>query len=343
MVRKALNSPCLVYLRQALSFIFIYEGATFLRLNMFKYKFEINKEGCWAYWAQSSIRWNWYFNQGEANKWKEFTGEFTVEEENGLNRLREILQKEGNAYLWLWDRYENNQIENKEGKESWEKIKSVLADKFEKIWQIEKPKLEAWKKELEQLDLKDKEDNLKRIFNFFGVFNQEKEIKAKLLFGFGKKAGGATKKEFPNSMILLLSGADLKDRRFVLNVLLHESLHLLEYSSEKDLLFRQSFKEILAPLKIKQSQPSWRHLITESIIGSIIGRGVGCWDKGESKEITGIFVDKEKNRNHFYNQKILLISQKLAPLTEKYLKNNKEMDSVYTDQVLEILKEELVD
>jgi len=308
---------------------------------MFKYKFEINKEGCLAYWAQSSVQWNWYFNQEEANKWKEFTGEFTAEEEKGLNRLKEILQKEGNAYLWLWDRYENNQIENKEEKESWKKIKSVLADKFEKIWQVEKPKLEAWKKELEQLDLKDKEDNLKRIFNFFGVSNQEKEIKAKLLFGFGKKAGGATKKEFPNSMILLLSGADLKNRRFVLNVLLHESLHLLEYSSEKDLLFRQSFKEILASLKIKQSQPSWRHLIVESIISSIVGREVGYLDKKDLKETTNVSISKEKNRSQFYNQKILLMAQKVAPITEKYLKDNKEMDSVYTDQVLGILKEEL--
>jgi len=308
---------------------------------MFRYKFEINRGGCFAYWAQSSVRWNWYFNQKEADKWKEITGEFNSEEEKALNDLKEILQKEGNAYLWLWNRYENNSIEDKEEQGNWEKMENVLEDKFEKIWQIEKPKLKVWLNQLEQLNLKDKEDDLKKIFNFFGVADYKEEIKVKLLLGFGKQAGGATKKEFSNSLILLLSEADLTDKKVILNVLLHESLHLLEYSSTKDLLFRESFKKILAPLKIKQSQPSWRHLIIESIISSIVGREVGYLDKKDLKETINVSISKEENRGQFYNQKILLMAQKVAMITEKYLKDNKEMDSVYTDQVLEILKEEL--
>jgi len=308
---------------------------------MFKYKFEINRGGCFAYWAQSFVRWNWYFNQKEVDKWKEITREFNSEEEKVLDNLKKILQKEGNAYLWLWNRYENNPIEDKREQEDWEEIKSILEDKFEKIWQREKPKLEAWLNQLEQLDLKNKEDDLKKIFNFFGVTDYKEEIKVKLLLGFGKQAGGATKKEFSNSLILLLSETDLIDKEAVLNVLLHESLHLLEYSSTKDLLFRQSFKKILAPFKIKQSQPSWRHLIVESIVSSIVGRELGYLDKKDLKETINISISKEENRGQFYNQKILLMAQKVAPITEKYLKDNKEMDSVYTDQVLEILKEEL--
>jgi hypothetical protein len=305
---------------------------------MFKYKFEINRGGCFAYWAQSSVRWNWYFNQKEVDKWKEITGEFNSEEEKALDNLKKILQKEGNAYLWLWNRYENNLVEDKEEQEDWEEIKSILEDKFEKIWQREKPKLEAWLNQFEQLDLKDKEDDLKKIFNFFGVTDYKEEIKVKLLLGFGKQAGGATKKEFSNSLILLLSEVDLTDKEVILNVLLHESLHLLEYSSTKDLLFRQSFKKILAPLKIKQSQPSWRHLIVESIISSIVGREVGYLDKRDLKEVNNVLISKKENRSQFYNQKILLMAQRVEPITEEYLKDNKEMDSVYTDQVLEILK-----
>ena len=300
--------------------------------------FRSNRGGCFAYWAQSSVRWNWYFNQKEVDKWKEITGEFNSEEEKALDNLKKILQKEENAYLWLWNRYENNLVEDKEEQEDWEEIKSILEDKFEKIWQREKPKLEAWLNQFEQLDLKDKEDDLKKIFNFFGVTDYKEEIKVKLLLGFGKQAGGATKKEFSNSLILLLSEVDLTDKEVILNVLLHESLHLLEYSSTKDLLFRQSFKKILAPLKIKQSQPSWRHLIVESIISSIVGREVGYLDKRDLKEVNNVLISKKENRSQFYNQKILLMAQRVEPITEEYLKDNKEMDSVYTDQVLEILK-----
>lgn len=310
---------------------------------MFSYEFEIDKEACFTYWVQSSIKWNWYFNQKEFDKWVQITGEFNFQEKKVLNSLKDILQKEENGYKWLWNKYTGNKINDIREQEKWNKIRKILENKFEIIWQSEYPKLLIWKDKLEQYNFQNLNNDFKKISTFFGVKNSE-IISVKLFFGFGKKAGGGTKKEFTNLLILLLSGVDVLDLKSILKVLAHENIHLIEYSSKKDLLFRQSYKKILASLKIKQSQPSWRHLIVESIVSSIVGRDVGYLDEkiGVNENFQKVVLDKKnENKNQFYNRKITIVSKKIASLTKKYIKNNKEMDLDYTNQVIQEWKKEM--
>ncbi|MCK4387004.1 MAG: hypothetical protein KAV41_02905 [Candidatus Pacebacteria bacterium] len=311
---------------------------------MFLYKFEIDKDTCFAYWAQSLIQWNWYFNQKERDKWTCFVGELNKKENDALNFLKEVLEKEDNAYLWLWGRYSGKSLENLEEKEKWEKIKKHLRCKFEIIWQSEYPKLLIWKNKLEDYNFQNLKKDFEKINNFFGVKNGN-EITVKLLFGFGKKAGGNAKKEFPNLLLLTLSGVDILDINSVIKILLHENIHLIEHNSDKDILFKKSYQNILAPTKMKQSKPSWRHLIIETAVSSIVGREVGYLDAKIGLENLSQnkmpIDDKSKSRVWQYDQKIKTVSAKLSQLTVEYLKNNKEMDENYSNQVARLWKEEI--
>ena len=306
---------------------------------MFSYNFKINKEICFIYWVQSSTEWNWYFCQKEYDKWIQITGDFNNEEKKILESFKKTLQKENNGYTWLWNRYMGNEIYDKGEKKKWQYLKKILKNKFEILWKSEHPKLVAWKKKLEEHDFNYLKNDFEKIYNFFDT-KDVNEIIVNLCFGWGKLPGGNVKKEFPNNILLTVSNSDITNIGGVLKTLFHEHIHLIEYSSNKDKLFRESYKKILAPLSISKQKQSWRHLIVESIIFSMVGKNVGYLDrkigiKNTSKKIK-IIGDKNKIKN--YGEKIKNTSKKISKLTEKYIREEKTLDKDYSDFVLNVLK-----
>ncbi len=101
---------------------------------MIKYNFQINKNLNFAYWVQSIIEWNWYFNKKEYDYFNSITEDFNTAEEKILSSLKLILQKRENAYKWIWNRYSEKPISDKKESDIWEKSKNILNDKFELIW-----------------------------------------------------------------------------------------------------------------------------------------------------------------------------------------------------------------
>lgn len=304
------------------------------------YNFEINKEACFFYWIQSSIEWNWYFNQKEYDKWIQITGIFTDKEKKILKYFKDILQKENNGYTWLWDRYVGNKTDNNDEIKKIDELKKILENKFNILWKSEYPKLLQWKKKLEKYDLDDFNDDFKKIHRFFGVKDNRQKITVSLCFGWGRKSGGNVKREFPNNILLTLSNSDMTEMNQVLKTLFHENIHLIEYSSNKNILFKKSYEKIIIPLKISKQSQSWRHLIIESIISSIVGIDVGYLDrkigiKDTSKKIK---VTREKNKIKNYGDKIKNISKKISKLTERYIRERKTIDKDYSDFVLNALK-----
>ena len=309
---------------------------------MFLYKFEIDKNMCFAQWAQSLVEWNWYFDQKERDKWVSIVGELNKKEIDALNSLKKILQEEDNAYLWLWNRYLNKPIDNFRENEKWNEIKKSLQCKFEIIWQSEYPKLLAWKKELEDINFGKFRKDFKNIYNFFGL-KEIQNINVALCFGWGRVSGGHAKKEFPNKIILTISNSDINNKKRVFKTLFHENVHLIEYASNKDILFRKSYEKKIRPLNLPKQKYSWRHWIVEIIIYSIVGGEIGFLDKrvNEDNEISGIKDIQSKTSDAIQNyiNDIILPAKKLTVLTSKYLDNNKKLDQKYSDTAFDLLVE----
>jgi len=306
---------------------------------MIKYNFQINKNLNFVYWVQSIIKWNWYFNKKECDYFNGIAGNFNSAEEKILSSLKLILQKPENAYKWIWDRYSEKPISDKKEFDIWEKSKNILNDKFELIWQKELPKILEWKEKLEGYQFNDLEKFLKSIQNFFGV-DFKKEIAVQLCLSYRNDLPGAhVKKGFKNLIVLNISNLDKKIIKEVIDTLIHETSHLIEYESNKNQLLRDSYERIIKPKNLLQDNPSWYHLITESVITSIAGAD---FSYVASKIFPNQAITNEENLKEFdyqnnktnYSYQIKSVAYRFRELIKEYLNNNKEMDRFFTDAVV---------
>lgn len=296
---------------------------------MIKYNFQINKERCFAYWIQAMTKWNWYFDEKEFKYYKNIAGNFDYKENELLEKFKkQILKREPDGgYLWLWDRYSGKQIVNSEDQKLWVLLEKQFSKKFNVIWEKESYKLLKWKEMLKDYDFNKRNNFFVKIEKFFGkTLNQT--INVELCLEYNKNSpSGHVKKEFDN--LILLNISNLKDELIdkIINTLVHETSHLLDYSSGKEELLKKSYLKIINLKGIKQKKPSWKHLITESIITSIAGV-----DFSDDEENLKKF-DYENNKNN-YSYQIKSVAYRLRDLIKDYLDNNKEMDQSFADAVV---------
>ena len=132
-----------------------------------EFKFTIDKEAIFFYWAQLMVgKWSWYFEPENYELFKKNSGEFSDSENEALDKFKSIIQKKENQYLWLWQRYNNQPISNQEEIETFGSVRKILDSKFENVWQGELPKLESWKSRLESHDFAKYHNIFKKIIGF---------------------------------------------------------------------------------------------------------------------------------------------------------------------------------
>lgn len=311
---------------------------------MIQYKFIINKEICFAYWAQLLIQWGWYFEKRGHEFYKKYSEPFSLQEESALKMLKTILEKENNYFLWLWKQYTGKPIENVDELDRWNKIKKSLLPKFEAVWKDELPLLERWQKKLENYSFQPLESAINLVACFFDAPSiSDEEIIVKLSFCHDTETPTAhVKREFPSVMILNISRVDFSNLNKTISTILHETIHLLmEYkSSRAESLLHNSYSTIIVPLAIQLKNYKWKHLFVESVISSIassrlnsyFGRIIEKDEKAIASDVVGDFnLEKQKTNYGFL---IRVIAERIEPLTTSYLMANKVIDRTYADLVV---------
>ena len=272
------------------------------------------------------VEWNWYFNKKEFDYYKNILGEFNRKEKESLINFKKLLQKPDATYKWLWSRYSKIPIDDEQEFQILQNIKNNLSDKFEIIWNQEFPKLLEWQNMLKNYSFSRFNKILNSIQIFYGADFNDEEITVRLCLNHQNNfLGGHVKKEFKNLILLNISNLDKKLSSKAVDGLIHETVHLMDYSSDKSRLLKKSYLKIIAPQKIEQKNPSWRHLIIESVITSIAGVNFNI------KENLDKF-DYEKHKDD-YSYQIRAVARQIKELTKEYLDNNKEMDISYSDKV----------
>lgn len=332
-----------------------------------KYEFRIDKEACFAYWAQSLVSWIWYSKKNDYDHYVHAIGSFTMPEENALQKLKKLLQREDTGFLWLWNRYAGNEIANSKELSAWQDVREALKDKFEMAWSEELPKLEAWQKELNAYSFQELNVIFASVAHFFDKdVKTSKNITVKLLIHYDEKGlRGHAKKEFDNYIILALSNLERKYRDMAISTLAHETIHLMEYASPlSNALFNDSCQRILRPalrgdllsFVIKSvidifrrllpslfwmRGPKWRHLFIEAIITSMAGSSLITAYANQKvfrkptmlpNGTLPVFDFRGKDKKN-YSAQIRVIASRLVDLTKEYLDNNKKMDKKYSDAV----------
>jgi len=312
-----------------------------------KYNFLVDKEACFAYWAQSLIKWSWYFEQKEFDYHQGLFGPFTDGEEKSLKLLASILNKKGNYFNWLWSRYGGQKISDEEESKSWIKIRTTLDDKFERMWKIEEPKLKKWSIILSNYESPKLNEIYSKIFRFFDVKEQHLQIDVKLLFHWDSELPTAhVQRNFEKIMILNISNVKEVNIPEVINILTHETIHKIEYKSlTLPNLIENSFRQIIRPVDLDiqleglSKEEQWRHLLTETIIGAIASRRFNTYVGRElAKDVKQIEADKifdfnfTRDKNN-HGLLIRVVASKIEALTAEYLYTNKVISQQYCDKV----------
>lgn len=328
---------------------------------MISYNFEIDKEACFADFAQSLIRLNAYsFARNQFNHYFSIEKPLTNEEKKVLEKFKERLQKrndgfiwlwdkyvkkeEGAGFFWLWNRYSGVKIENQKDALLWQNIHQVLDERFERIWIEELPKLTVWQQKLQQYSFTYLNNIIfYKIAIFFGVnINSWNKITTKLFFCYDKNFPfGSAKREFKNLFILNISNVSLEHINKVINVLAHETAHLIEYTSPlSEELLKNSYLRIIKPAGLKRKGPPWRHLFVEAVITSIAGSGHSYnyvkhklfYDPNAPQENKSTVFDYNKMPNNYAYQIRAAVAQ-IIDLTIEYLDKEKKIDQEYSDAI----------
>lgn len=334
---------------------------------MIVYTFAIDKNACFAYWAQSLIQWIWLSKKADYEHYARTVGSFTIVEENALQKLKKLLQRKDTGFLWLWNRYVGNEITNPRELLTWQYVQRALKDRFEMVWNEESPKLQKWQKELNAYSFQELNAVFAEVAHFFNKdAGTSKNIIVRLLINYDEKSlRGHAKREFNNCIILALSSLEKRYRDMAISNLVHETIHLMEHASPlSEALFKDSYQKILKPTlrgnlfsSVMKSVmdilcrllpnlfwmrgPKWRHLFIEAVITSMAGSSLitayvnqrvfhkpSALPEGSLQ--TFDFRGKDKKN---YSAQIKIVASRLVDLTKEYLDNDKKMDKTYSDAV----------
>lgn len=304
-------------------------------------KFSINKETCFAYWVQSLIEWGGVISKADAEYYRAQGGSFSVEESEALERLKPVLQKEDNYYLWLWGRYVGDKIRDEREKQIWESVVSTLSPRFNELWAAEFPLLEGWKKELEASDLSAMQGVFEFSEKFFGVGDSKnQEVDVRLCLGnFPEAPEGHAKREFPEFVLANISHTLHAQLPRVLGVIAHEILHKIEYQSPISTnLLKNSYDEIIKPAGIT-TEWKWKDLMTEAVITSVASKRFnnffGRMIVKDEKMIKSDVVAKMNFEKYgkISGSLIRVVAGRLESLTAKYLNEGRVIDQEYCDEV----------
>ena len=333
---------------------------------MLNYSFQINKDVCFLFWAQSLINWRWTFDKLEYKYYFSFFYLWTSEELNSLNELKNILYGKDIQFLLLIER----QKVDKDILDSWLKIKNTLAEKFNAVWKEEFPKLQNLQKDIQTHPFNSSDDlsiKMPKVANFLNVdLKNFSSITVQLVLHNSKNSvSGHTHKLFPDLIILRASNLEHQYLDEVINVLFHETIHIIKNKSLRaDILLRNAYfkirfklflkkitnlfylliksikrlaiKEIKEGIKKAMKFPSWSYLFSEAVITSIAaGSGtINTYFRPNTQQKIEKF-DYLKNW-HNYTAQNRAVALRLVPLTTKYLDNNKTIDQNYCNEVIKI-------
>lgn len=285
--------------------------------------------------------------------WLKETGSLSTQEKQVLNKLKKTLQKYtfGPNY---WGRIflvePESSIWQKAGKmmlpkeiEVFKLAKTILLPRFEKIWVRDKHLLNYWAilcKQTDNLNLYLK--MVKNLNVFLGTKIFPQKIKVILLLSTeGYANGGAN---FAPGIITLEIGISSGISLHAKLVLWHELIHSIwGHITDNDKLrnFIERQKECFTLPEAFRKRPLV-NLINESIIGSLLPDGFLAKkyfgynsEDYYQRELEYFSAKKELNMGYW----LAFSGNKLMPLTQQYIEENKSINEEYIKQVLKILKQ----
>jgi hypothetical protein len=325
-----------------------------------KFNIKYSRLGNKFFFISNLSEWHFSCRQNYNEVWKSIIGKLNTDEQKYLLLFKKILQKYGfNNYLGLHfiipanEKSAHRKLNKIISKKEFEIIKKtfdLFEDKFKIVWQPSI--LQNNKKVLEKIINKYSGNLFKDVSKLFGVVKRNFNIY--LIhhpYNDSYVAGGANIKKYGVTMECnKLSLLDINTIENAISVILHEFFHMI-YGKKVRVMadsFCKNENSSLIPYRSEKN-------IVEEIVAHAMFSGIGYLSnkylfKESHKKIFNKFVEYEKIFNELKKSKIKSITRKqetmlyyfvilkIYPMINKYLHNNKKVDSDFISKIVEILK-----
>ncbi len=302
----------------------------------------------------------------EYNKeWIKLTGKLTQEERESLKKSREIIRKYTNRNLkFKYDYLDIVFTTSKNKSQLWRRIKKLTAEKefellqkvfsglsprFEKIWEVARPKLFINKKNFEYF-IKSNKEKIKFILSdladFYGERVPKGSINIFLIYVPIKKGGGGKARE--KRIILLERGVVKKNSyelRQAIAILIHEIIHsFFEGNYLKKLTYNFMRKiGVKKFIKVGKTKYDLEILLREAIASSLTPQGYLAekYFNLPVKERAKKFLKGRNLKKSFLDQRILFryISLVGYDLAKEYVNNKRRIDQNYLKNIYSFIIE----
>jgi hypothetical protein len=292
-----------------------------------EFKIIINKWANFYFFIQNLSEWHFSYRKEYNLAWRNELSIHSSEEETALQNFKKIRSNYGSSKTFFEQsffvfKYPLKKIKKYLTHEQYCTIKKtffIFKKKFNILYKKELPLLKRWKKQLlkeinNPINLKLISQKLTTLFG--AIVPIDTKTKIYLLCSDINRTGGGANID-NQSISLEISRYSLININQAIGIIWHEIIHLIFQN--------QKFYPLL--LKCFPSDPKTINLINEIVVGTLLPRG-----------ILGIRILKNKPLSNILPNINSEQTIKLLNLTKKYIDQNKQLDKIYIEKLLVILK-----
>lgn len=291
-----------------------------------KFKFIVSKWANFYLFVSNLSEWHFSARKNYNILWKEELSKFSDEEENALNKFKEIRQNYNSgrtffekAFFCADDPFDI--LQENLSKTEYQTIKqifSVLENKFNILYNNDLPLLEKWREELiNRINNSSSTNNITNtLAMLYNILIPEKEINIYISFSTYQQTGGSANID-DKSITLEVSRYPLEKINHALGIIWHEVIHLA---------YQDNFYKLL--LISSPTNQKIADFINELVVASLFPRGI--LGIRSLNTIPAIKLSPQINETQTIN---------IINLTKIYIDQNKSFDSDFIKKLEVIIKD----
>jgi len=320
---------------------------------MLNFIFTYQKTSSLFHFIENLSEWHYSCRLGDNKKWLLQTGDLTPEEQDALGKMRLLLQKYdyGEKFLGvpfitiseerIWEEIKK-WVEPNECT-SLQTIFQIFTPRFKIIWQKEEPKLQVWKKRLEELNNQGSRDNqINDLETFFNIEVQSKIVKVCLLVNASEKGGGGNANTGEEVITLDCSSMNIELAKRLYSTLWHETIHLVFEKEQLNPFLKDFLKDkgnFLMQSALGQILKSPTALLKEAIVTAVeayLAKTYLNLDvEEEQKGKLGVKFEAVKVNPKNYRLWYIYAAQKLLPAIVEYVRQKRSVDNEFLQLTFE--------
>ncbi|MGE5579056.1 MAG: hypothetical protein ACM3WU_03340 [Bacillota bacterium] len=312
------------------------------------YTVTYRRHACQFFFVNNMSGWHFACFPHYNEAWIQETGPLTKEETEALEAFADIAREYGYGPDWLGRPFvaapseeqaltDTEQLIGAAYAETLKDVLEVMEPRFARIWAADEPRLIALSHRIEApLQSEGMARAVAVAERLYGTQLSDLEVLLVLSRGRRSISGGAN--EGPGRIILAALEAD--DTQSIIEIVLHESIHLLESVGFQEMYRRISRAHGLEDIK---GYKFWdaHHLVREAILGALVPGGVLAPLLGGTIRDFASEAKQQRAAGRTTYADLTALAGYYVPLLQEYIDAGRRIDAELAERAVEVFKERL--